>query len=502
MNANVYKLLVDRFLQDPSRPCLETASGRTYSYADLERETARLARFFTEHGIAPGERIAAQADKSPEALFLYLAALRAGLIYLPLNTAYQRGEMEYFLADAKPAVVVCRPQALALTQELAQAAGTRFMYTLDETGGGTLMDASRYTPAEFDTAVVGPDDLAVILYTSGTTGRSKGAMLTHGNIASNTLTLHAYWGFRPDDVLLHALPIFHVHGLLIAANLSLLSTGKMFFLKRFDVKQVVGYLPRATVFMGVPTYYTRLLAEPGFTRDVCRGVRLFISGSAPLLKETFEAFQQRTGHAILERYGMSETGMNTSNPLAGERVAGTVGPPLPGIALRVVGDDGGPLPAESVGHIQVKGPNVFRGYWGMPEKTHEDFTADGYFKTGDVGKLDARGYLTIVGRSKDLVISGGYNVYPKEIETLIDEMPEVVESAVIGVPHPDFGEAVTAVIVAKPGAGLTETEVIQRLKGDIANYKVPKRVYFVDELPRNAMGKVQKNTLRERYGAG
>lgn len=502
MNANVYSLFAARFARDSSKPCIETDAGRVYSYADLDSETARLARFFAELGVRKGERVAAQVEKSPQALFVYLAAVRAGLIYLPLNTAYQRGEMEYFLKDAEPAVLVCPPASIAQLRPLAEAAGTRHVYTLDERGRGSLIEASQHTADVFETAAVKEDDLAAIVYTSGTTGRSKGAMLTHGNLSSNALTLHSYWGFREDDVLLHALPIYHVHGLFVASNTCLLNAGKMYFLPKFDAKQALSYLPRATVFMGVPTYYTRLLAEPGLTRDVCGNMRLFVSGSAPLLKETFVSFQERTGHTILERYGMSETSMNTSNPLDGDRIAGTVGPALPGISVRVVDDNNAPLPPETIGHIQVKGPNVFKGYWRMPEKTQAEFTADGFFKTGDMGKLGANGYLTIVGRSKDLVITGGYNVYPKEIETLIDEMPEVVESAVVGVPHPDFGEAVTAVIVKRPGATLSEADVIQRLKGEIANYKVPKRVHFVDELPRNTMGKVQKNSLRDKYQSG
>ncbi len=499
MNANLYSFLASRFSRDLSRPCLETESGRVYTYAELERETARLARFFKDLGLAKGERVAVHVEKSPEALFVYLAAVRAGLVYLPFNTAYQRGEMEHFINDAEPALIVCRPQSLDMMRPLAAAARTRFLHTLDEDGGGTLMEAARKRPAEFTTIAVEDDDLASILYTSGTTGRSKGAMLTHRNLTSNALTLLDYWGFTRSDVLLHALPIFHIHGLFVASNLCLLSGGKMFFLKKFDAKQVLRYLPRSTVFMGVPTYYTRLLAEPDLTHEACRHMRLFISGSAPLLNETFASFRERTGHTILERYGMSETGMNTSNPLAGERVAGTVGFPLPGVTVRVTDENDRPVAAETIGHIQLKGPNVFKGYWRMPEKTREEFTADGYFRTGDMGKFDAKGYLTIAGRSKDMVITGGYNVYPKEIETMINEIPGVAESAVIGTPHPDFGEAVTAVVVPKPGATLSAEEVIERLKGEMANYKIPKQVYFTDDLPRNAMGKVQKNALRERY---
>lgn len=499
MNANVYGRFAAQFAHAAERACIETDTGRLLAYTDLERETARLARFFVELGVAKGARIAVQVEKSAEALLLYLAALRAGLAYLPLNTAYQRSEIEYFLRDAEPTIVVCTPQSKGTMDVLAAALSIPHVFTLDDQGGGTLIEASRGTAATFETVDVAEEDLAAILYTSGTTGRSKGAMLTHRNLASNAETLRTRWGFRANDVLLHALPIFHVHGLFVAANVCLLSGATMLLLRKFDPQRVIHYLPRATVFMGVPTYYVRLLAQPDFNRDVCRNMRLFTSGSAPLLKETFESFRDRTGHTILERYGLSETGMNTSNPLEGERVAGTVGPPLPGVSVRVVDDHDRVLPTDATGHIQVKGPNVFAGYWRMPEKTREEFTADGYFRTGDIGTFDAAGYLTIVGRSKDMVITGGYNVYPKEIEALIDDMPEVVESAVIGVPHADFGEAVTAVVVKKPDADLAEDQIVQRLKAQLANYKIPKTVHFVDALPRNTMGKVQKNLLRDQY---
>jgi malonyl-CoA/methylmalonyl-CoA synthetase len=408
--------------------------------------------------------------------------------------------MEYFIGDAQPSIVVCRPQAEEMISTLAIAAGCKHVFTMDENGGGSLMDAIREVPAQFQTVQVEANELAAILYTSGTTGRSKGAMLSHKNLASNVRVLHNYWGFKPDDVLLHTLPIFHIHGLFVAANLTLYNGSKMFFLKKFDSSQVIDYIEQSTMFMGVPTYYVRLLTEQKFDKTLCRNMRLFVSGSAPLLPETFASFKQKTGHTILERYGMSETGMNTSNPLNGERKGGTVGLPLPGTSLRIADEKNAPLPAGEIGGIQVKGDNVFSGYWRMPEKTREEFTDDGYFKTGDVGKVDEQGYVSIVGRSKDLVISGGYNVYPKEIEELIDAMTGVVESAVIGVPHPDFGEAVTAVVVKKKDANeLTDASIIQALKKEIANYKVPKKVFFVEDLPRNAMGKVQKNVLREKY---
>jgi malonyl-CoA/methylmalonyl-CoA synthetase len=497
---NIYGIFAQRFLRNAQQTCIETEGGKQYSYAEVEQETARMARFFVSLGANKGDRLAAQVEKSPEALFVYLAAVRAGLVYLPLNTAYQRGEMEYFLGDAQPAIVVCRPQGQEMISSLAQASGCQHVFTLDENGGGSLMEATRHVAAEFATVQVDENDLAAILYTSGTTGRSKGAMLSHKNLAANVRVLHSYWGFKADDVLLHTLPIFHIHGLFVASNLNLYNGSKMFFMRKFDSTQAIDYIKKSTIFMGVPTYYVRLLTEQKFDQNVCRNMRLFVSGSAPLLQETFESFKQKTGHTILERYGMSETGMNTSNPLNGERKGGTVGLPLPGTQLRIADENNAPLPAGEIGDIQVKGDNVFSGYWRMPEKTREEFTADGYFKTGDVGKMDEQGYVSIVGRSKDLVISGGYNVYPKEIEELIDAMQGVVESAVIGVPHPDFGEAVTAVVVKKKDADeLTDTSIIQALKKEIANYKVPKKVFFVDDLPRNAMGKVQKNVLRETY---
>jgi malonyl-CoA/methylmalonyl-CoA synthetase len=502
MNDNLYQLFASRFPKDASRPFLETDNGAITSYSDLECETARYARFLTELGLAKGDRVAVKVEKSPQALLLYLACVRAGLIYLPLNTAYQEEEINYFLGNAEPKAIVCRPRDQALVERLAGSSGTRHVFTLDENGEGTLARACARTPPEFETRFCGPDDVAAIVYTSGTTGRSKGAMLTHRNLASNALTLVDYWGFRETDVLLHALPIFHVHGLFVACHCVLLTGSRMVFLRKFDAGTVLQYLPKGTVMMGVPTYYARLLEDPRLSAEACRSMRLFISGSAPLLEETFQAFEQRTGHRILERYGMSETAMLTSNPLHGERIAGTVGFPLPGVSARIVDDNDMPLPADAVGHVQVKGPNVFRGYWRMPDKTKEEFTSDGFFRTGDMGRFAENGYLCIVGRSKDLVISGGYNVYPKEVELIIDRIAGVKESAVIGVPHKDFGEALIAVVVRDPaGLDVTENAVLQTVKASLANYKVPKKLVFVDELPRNAMGKVQKNVLRERFGA-
>lgn len=504
MSDDLYELFRSRFPADPSRPFIETDTGRIWSYGDLQDVSGRYARLLASLGVAKGDRVAVQVEKSPEAIFLYLACLRAGAVYLPLNTAYTKAEIEYFLGDAEPRVAVCRPEQETAFAELAARTGVAHVLSLDTDGGGSLPDRARGLDPEFGpnsgAVPAGADDLAAILYTSGTTGRSKGAMLSHRNLASNALALHRIWGWRPDDVLLHALPIFHTHGLFVATNCVLLNGTGMLFLSKFDLDRVFALLGRATVMMGVPTFYTRLLADPRLTPDACARMRLFISGSAPLLAETHRSFRERTGHAILERYGMTETGMNTSNPLDGERVPGTVGFPLPDVELRVVDEKAGaPLGPEEVGIIEVKGPNVFSGYWRMPEKTRQEFRPDGFFVTGDVGKVDARGYVHIVGRAKDLVISGGFNVYPKEVETVVDAIEGVAESAVVGVPHPDFGEAVVAVVLAKPGTAPTTEAVAAACKEQLANYKVPKAVFFVDELPRNAMGKIQKNLLRERY---
>jgi malonyl-CoA/methylmalonyl-CoA synthetase len=499
MNANLYALFESRFPQDGSACCIETHDGLLYSWSDLERATAKIANLLANLQLPKGSRIAAQVEKSPEALMLYLATIRAGYVYLPLNTAYRAAEIEYFIGNAEPAVVVCAPKNFGWVSQIAFKTGARHVFTLGEQRDGSLLARSAHQEDTFETVQRQADDLAAILYTSGTTGRSKGAMLTHGNLASNAKVLHDYWRWQAGDVLLHALPLFHVHGLFVASHGALLNGSKMIFLPKFDGAEVLRHLPRSTVFMGVPTYYVRLLAEPSFDKAACAAMRLFVSGSAPLLLDTFNGFIRRTGHAILERYGMSETTMLTSNPYDGERIGGTVGLPLPGVQVRVVGGDGARCAVDEIGDVQVKGPNVFKGYWRMLEKTMEEFTPDGFFKTGDLGKFDAKGYLTIVGRSKDLIISGGYNVYPKEIESFIDELDGVIESAVIGVPHPDFGEAVCAVVVVKPDAAVTEAEVIAALKTKIANFKVPKRVFFVQDLPRNTMGKVQKNALRDLF---
>lgn len=508
-NANLYTILAGGFPADRSKIALETPELR-YTWDDIDRASACLANLLASLGLPEGARVAVQVEKSPEALLLYLATLRAGYVYLPLNTAYRESEVAYFLGDAEPAVVVCASKNLEWVRRVADQAGTRHVYTLDENRSGTLLDAAGGMSQSFDTVARRADDLAAILYTSGTTGRSKGAMLTHGNLASNAQVLHRYWGWRADDVLLHMLPIFHVHGLFVASHGALLAGARMIWLPRLDVEQALHYLPRCTVMMGVPTYYVRLLADARFGRKACARMRLFISGSAPLLMETFNEFRDRTGHTILERYGMSETVMLTSNPYDpadGERLGGTVGKALPGVQVRVVDDAGAALGAGEIGNVQVRGPNVFAGYWRMPEKTREEFTADGWFRTGDVGRWggDSGGrevpgdYLSIVGRSKDLIISGGYNVYPKEIELLIDEMPGVSESAVIGVPHPDFGEAVVAVVVPRAGASVDTAAMQAELKARIANFKVPKQIHLIEQLPRNTMGKVQKNVLRTEY---
>ena len=511
MNANLFAALRGAFPQDLDSTAVETADvgvpTHRYTWRDLDRASAMIANLFDSLDLPAGSRIAVQTDKSVETLMLYLGVLRAGHVYLPLNNAYQAGEIEYFIGNAEPAVVVCTPRHFPWISRIAFEAGTRNVFTLGDDISGTLLERAAAQPDVHEPAMRGADDLAAILYTSGTTGRSKGAMLTHGNLLSNALTLKSYWGWRSPaaggDVLIHALPIFHVHGLFVACHGALLNGSPMLWFSRFDAKATIARLNDATVFMGVPTLYTRMLAEPSLTREACRSMRLFISGSAPLLKETHDAWTARTGHVILERYGMSETVMLTSNPCDpgdGERIGGTVGFALPGVQLRIRDDKGHPVRAGEIGGIQVKGPNVFKGYWRMPEKTAEEFTTDLFFKTGDVGWLDETGRLTIVGRSKDLIISGGYNVYPAEVEGHLNELPGVAESAVIGVPHPDFGEAVVAVVVPRADATVEADGIAATLKARIANFKVPKRVFVTAELPRNAMGKVQKNLLREQYG--
>ncbi len=493
--SNLYQLLTAN--GRPAAPFLERPDGRVDSYADLDAHTARYAHALRALGVKVGDRVAVQVEKSPENLYLYLATIRAGAVFLPLNTAYTIRELDYFIADAGPALVVCDPLVEEEIAGLIDPMDAK-VATLDAHGQGTLTDIAESRPSTFATVQRAPTDLAAICYTSGTTGRSKGAMLTHGNLASNAATLVGLWKFTAEDVLIHALPIYHVHGLFVATNVLLMAGGSMIFRSKFDAADALSLMPRATALMGVPTFYTRLLAQSGLTREAVAGMRLFISGSAPLLAEVHREWSDRTGTAILERYGMTETGMNTSNPYDGDRVAGTVGYPLPDVALRIADpESGAPLGQGEIGMIEVKGPNVFAGYWNMPEKTAAEFRPDGFFITGDLGTIDARGYVSIVGRGKDLIISGGFNVYPKEVEEELDTLPGVVESAVIGLPHPDFGEGVTAVVATGGKGAFSEDAVIAALKDRLARFKQPKRVLFVDDLPRNAMGKVQKALLRE-----
>lgn len=496
---NLYKLFRDRFEGHLDRPFLILPEGSACSYQDIDGVSARFASVLRQLGVDAGDRVVVQVDKSPGAVALYLACLRIGAVYVPLNVDYTAAEVAYFLSDAEPVLFVCRPEFTVQLGGVAAQSGVPETRTLGSSLDGSFGQlAQRFTVEESltDRAL---DDVAAMLYTSGTTGRSKGAMLTLENLASNALTLHDYWGFRPGDVLLHALPIFHVHGLFVALHCAMLNASSVFFLPGFDVTLVRKALPDTTVMMGVPTFYTRLLDCEEFVRKDCRNIRLFISGSAPLNEQTFTDFEQRTGHRILERYGMTETNMITSNPLDGERFAGTVGYALPGIEVRVVGESGQPLPPGTVGSVELKGPNVFTAYWQMPEKTAQEFREDGFFITGDLGSLAEDGRLSLVGRSKDLIISGGYNIYPKEIESVIDELPGVVESAVIGIPHGDLGESVLAVVVASADKPASETSIMAATGSQLARFKQPRRVILVDELPRNTMGKVQKNTLRDRY---
>ncbi len=500
MAAYLYDLFARR-APSPAKVFIETLDGRKVSYGDLAAGSARIANALVDRGIVAGDRVAVQVDKSADAILLYLACLRTGAVFLPLNTAYTPAEIEYFLGDARPRVFVCEPHNRDKLLAVAKSAGVAHVETLGVREDGSLMEAARIASDAFEDVARGPDDLAAILYTSGTTGRSKGAMLSHDNLASNALTLVDFWRFRQDDVLIHALPIYHTHGLFVAMNTMLLAGGSMFFLPKLDPDLMLQLMSRgATAMMGVPTFYTRLLQHPGLTKEATKNMRLFVSGSAPLLAETHREWTQRTGHAILERYGMTETNMNTSNPYEGDRVPGAVGFPLPGISVRITHPETAAiLPQGEIGMIEVKGPNVFKGYWNMPEKTAAEFRADGFFITGDLGKIDARGYVSIVGRDKDLVITGGFNVYPIEVETEIDALPGVIESAVVGLSHPDFGEGVTALVVPRKGADISERQVIAALEARLAKFKLPKRVFFVDELPRNAMGKVQKAAIRATY---
>lgn len=518
-NQNLYGALRTAFPADLSRTAIECAATECtaappllYTWSDLDRSSAMLANLLLSLELPADSRVLVQVDKSVEALVLYLAVLRAGLVYVPLNSAYQASELVYFIGNAEPAVVVCAPRDFGWLSKIAFRSGVQHVYTLGDDRSGSLLQRAAHH-ADTQTPVQrAASDVASIIYTSGTTGRSKGAMLSHGNLLSNAQTLKTLWGWRSEadggDVLIHALPLFHVHGLFVASHGALLSGSKMLWFAKFDARAVAARLPEATLFMGVPTLYVRLLAEPSFSAQACRRMRLFISGSAPLLAETHRQFSVRSGHTILERYGMSETVMLTSNPWLAPpdapqlgRIAGTVGFALPGVDVRVSVDGGSPTEPGQIGAVEVRGPSVFQGYWRMTEKTTEDFTADGWFKTGDVGHLDAHGRLTLIGRSKDLIITGGYNVYPAEVEGYLNELPGVDESAVIGVPHPDFGEAVVAVVVPRAGAVVDATACIAALKQRIAGFKVPKQIVVVDQLPRNAMGKVQKALLRQQQRA-
>ena len=488
----------------PSRRFALLEDSREYTYQHVMDVSAKFANVLVAAGVEPGDRVAVQVPKSIEALMLYFGTVRAGGVFLPLNTAYTPQEVDYFLENASPRIFVCAPEQESDYREIADERSitleTLGVWKNPETSAGTLSDKALEADTNFATVTRSSDDLAAILYTSGTTGRSKGAMMSHGNLLSNAQTLADCWRFTPEDVLLHALPIFHTHGLFVACNVIAISGGSMIFLPGFDMDKVLKFLPESTSMMGVPTFYTRLLDEKRFTRELVQNFRLFVSGSAPLLAETHIAFEKRTGHRILERYGMTETNMNISNPYDGERKAGTVGLPLPGIEVRIVDPESRmPVNPGEIGSIEVRGPNVFKGYWQMPEKTKEELHEDGFLTTGDLGQVDESGYIKIVGRSKDLIISGGYNIYPKEIELILDEQDGVLESAVIGVPHPDFGEGVVGVLVAIPGQKIQEDEIMASLQGKIARFKQPKRLVVVDELPRNTMGKVQKNILRDNY---
>ena len=498
MNGNIFQHFVDA-VDDASACLIETLSGEHYSYSDIFALSGKIANVLVAAGVEPHDRVAAQVEKSVMAMALYLAVVRCGAVFNPLSTAYTDTEISYFISDAKPSVLICDPKREAGLLNIAKENGARIL-TLDANGAGSLTDRATQRSEAFATVVLRPDDLAAILYTSGTTGRSKGAMLTHNNLHSNAKSLVKAWRFTSTDILIHALPIYHTHGLFVASNTVMLSGASMIYVPKFDANQILNLLPRATTLMGVPTFYTRLLDHPKLDRQAVRTIRLFVSGSAPLLAETHRQWSARTGTAILERYGMTETNMNTSNPYHGDRIAGTVGLALPDIEVRIADPEtGAPVPQGDIGVIEVKGPNVFKGYWQMPEKTAEEFRPDGFFITGDLGKIDTRGYVHIVGRAKDLVITGGFNVYPKEIEDELDALECVSESAVIGLPHKDFGEAVTAVIVKTKSSAITEQEVLTAIEHRFAKFKQPKRILFLDELPRNAMGKIQKNVLRAQF---
>ena len=501
--GNMYELIASSIARSPGKIAIEVPGGKALSYAELGAEVNRMANALRSVGVKAGDRITVQVEKSLPNAILYLAALKIGAVYNPLNSGYTSAELDYFIGDAEPTLLVCQHSSLGLLEPLASKHKVVKILLLEPDGKGSLVDlAARQSPT-CDTTGRAPDDLAALLYTSGTTGRSKGAMITHRNLVSNTLALCETWRITASDRLIHALPIFHVHGLFVAINTMLTAGATMVWLPKFEPEQIMRLMPSATVMMGVPTFYTRLLSAPSFGQDTARGMRLFVSGSAPLLAETHVEFKARTGHAILERYGMTETGMITSNPYAPEgRLAGTVGYALPGVSVRVASPDGKVLGIREIGVIEVKGPNVFAGYWRNPEKTKAEFRPDGYFITGDLGQIEPDGRVSIVGRAKDLIITGGLNVYPKEVEDELNALPGVAEAAVIGIPHPDFGEGVVAVLARLPSGADTigsEAEVLRQLEGRLAKFKCPKRIFVLDDLPRNAMGKVQKAELRNRY---
>lgn len=499
-DESLYGLFERRFAAAGDRLAFRDPSGAALlTYAELSEAVGRMANALLALGVEPGERVTVQTEKSVAAVALYLATLKCGAVYHPLNTSYTLAEADYFVGDAAPRVIVCEPSRQQAMRELGDRHKVTAVVNLDGRGEGSLDRLAARMDSRHETVARSAGALAGLLYTSGTTGRSKGAMLSHGNLMSNAETLVKLWDFQAGDVLLHALPVYHVHGLFVALNTAFLNHTEIVWFDRLDAEALIDWFPRATTLMGVPTFYARLLASPRLTPQACAGMRLFISGSAPLLAETHRAFAERTGHAILERYGMTETGMIASNPCHGERIAGTVGFALPDVDLRIADAAGHDVADGELGVIEVKGPNVFGGYWRMPEKTLENFRKDGFFITGDIGKKDEQGRVTLIGRAKDLVISGGFNIYPKEIEEALDGLSGVTESAVIGVPHPDFGEGVVAVVCGS--APPAEAEMIATLARTLAKFKLPKRIFVLDELPRNAMGKVQKAELRRAFGA-
>jgi len=498
VKGNLYTSYKEGFVNNLEGMFLYDDKGLKINYGELDSETAKLANGLKELGLSAGDRVTIQVDKCIEMVYLYLACIRSNIIFHPLNPAYKEKELSYFLDDAKPSLFISNEETISSISDLNLDHSIDHLFVLNDDGSGNFLEIST-SDDNFITVDCSEDDIAALLYSSGTTGKPKGIMLSHGNISSNAESLVKAWGFQESDCLLHALPIYHVHGLFVALGCVLMTGSKLKWLESFDVDEVLKSIPECTVMMGVPTYYTRLLKSDALDSELTKQMRLFISGSAPLLEETFNEFHLRTNHQILERYGMTETNMNTSNPLKGDRKPGTVGLPLEGIQVRVVDEENNALPQGEIGNLQVKGPNVFKGYWEMPEKTKEDFSEDGFFNTGDKGLIDESGYVSIIGRSKDMIISGGLNVYPKEIESLIDKIDGVLESAVIGLSDEDLGERVVAIIVSEENATLDEKEVISEIKDQLAGFKAPKEVKFIDQLPRNAMGKVQKNILRETF---